>query len=198
MATSWRLRLIRAATSWQRSPAAACSALGCPEALLFLIEREDALPVALHAYDNPALSLRLVIEGLRECANLAVGQALGGTVGIFPRRIVVKHDHRQAQAVAVPRVLQHLPIAIRIAEGDGRPPPDHEVNAFGLAGIVVVQEELRLLEENRPVLLVVAVLRRACGADDLFWRDAVDLPGVRAHEVLAAAGDDKRLVAVRA
>ena len=72
------------------------------------------------------------------------------------------------------------------------------MNAFGFAGIVVVQEELRLLHENRPVLLVVAVPRRARGADDLFWRDAVDLRGVHAHEVLAAAGDDVRLEAVRA
>ena len=41
-----------------------------------LLEREDPLPVVLHADDDPALLLRLVVERLREGADLGVGQAL--------------------------------------------------------------------------------------------------------------------------
>src|SRR6516165_9546152 len=37
-----------------------------------LLEREDALPVVLHAYDRPVLALGLVVERLRERADLDV------------------------------------------------------------------------------------------------------------------------------
>ena len=38
-----------------------------------------------------------------------------------------------------------------------RPTPDHQVDALGLAGIVVVQQKLRLLGQDRLAVLVVAV-----------------------------------------
>src|SRR5262249_30045319 len=47
-----------------------------------LLEREDALPVVLHADDGPALRLRLVVERGREGADPAVGQALRRAIGV--------------------------------------------------------------------------------------------------------------------
>jgi hypothetical protein len=37
-----------------------------------LLEREDALPVILHAYDGPALVLSLVVKRLGKCADFGV------------------------------------------------------------------------------------------------------------------------------
>ena len=51
---------------------------------------------------------------------------------------------------------------------------DHQMNALGLAGVVVVQQELRFLCEKRLAVLGVAVLGPACGADYLLGRDAVN------------------------
>ena len=50
---------------------------------------------------------------------------------------------------------------------------DHEVNALGFAGIVVVEKELRLLCQDRFAILVIAVLGAASGADDLLRRNAI-------------------------
>jgi hypothetical protein len=50
------------------------------------------------------------------------------------------HQHLQPRTIASSGVFEHLPIAIRIAERRIWAPPDHQVNAFGLAGLVVVQE----------------------------------------------------------
>ncbi len=72
------------------------------------------------------------------------------------------------------------------------------MDALGLAGVVVVEQQLGLLGQERLAVLVVAVLRAASAADHLLGRNAVDLFGVDAHEVLAAAGDDVGLVAVGA
>src|SRR5262245_13816111 len=80
------------------------------------LEREDPLPVVLHADDDPALLRGLVVERLREGADLAVRQSLGRAVGVLALRVVVQHEHRQARAIAGPGVLQHLPIAGRVAE----------------------------------------------------------------------------------
>src|SRR5208337_4578320 len=59
-----------------------------------LFEREDALPVVLHADDEPAVLLRLVVERLRERADLRVGQPLSRPIGVFAFRVIVQHDHR--------------------------------------------------------------------------------------------------------
>src|SRR5271165_4570094 len=65
-----------------------------------LVEREDALPVVLHADDSPAVLLRLVVQRLGEGADLCIGQSHRRAVGILALRIVVQHDHRQPRAVA--------------------------------------------------------------------------------------------------
>jgi hypothetical protein len=72
------------------------------------------------------------------------------------------------------------------------------MDAFGLAGIVVVDEQLWLLGKNWFAIIGVTVLNTTRGADDLLRWNPVDLLRVRAHEVLASAGHDIGLVSVRA
>ena len=75
---------------------------------------------------------------------------------------------------------------------------DHQVDAFGFAGVVVVEQQLGFFGEHGFAVLVIAILGATHGADDLFRRDAVGLLGINAHKILAAAGDDVSLVAVGA
>src|SRR5215471_13813709 len=74
------------------------------------LEREDPLPVLLHADDGPALLPRLVVQRLGERADSAGRQPGGRAVGVLPPRVVVEQEHRQPRAVAGPRVLEHLPV----------------------------------------------------------------------------------------
>src|SRR5215510_7583395 len=55
-----------------------------------LFEREDALPVLLHADDHPAVPHRLVIKLLREGSDLAVGKSLCRSIGIFTIGVVME------------------------------------------------------------------------------------------------------------
>ena len=66
----------------------------------------------------------------------------------------------------------------RIAECGERPSANHEVNRFGLPGVIVVQDELRLLGQERLAVFAVAVFCSASGADHLFGRDTIDLLGI--------------------
>ena len=111
------------------------------------------------------------------CVNaptLVSGKPVRRAVGVFALRVIVQHEHHQPGAVAGTGVLQHLLVARRVAERRVRPAADHQMNALGLARIVVVQQQLGFLGEKRPAVLVVAVFRSARRADDLLGRDAVD------------------------
>ena len=95
------------------------------------------------------------------------------------------HEHHQPRSVASLRPLQHLLIAIRVAErGDG-PATDVRVNADRFSGLVVDEVNLGQPHENR---LAVAhfILGLDAAADDLFGRNAVDLFRPRTHELDAA------------
>src|SRR5438067_12585812 len=70
------------------------------------------------------------------------------------------------------------------------------MDAFGFATVVVVEQQLGVLGQERFAILVIAICRAAHGADDLFRRDAIGLLGIHAHEILAAAGADVILEAV--
>src|SRR5205809_3869071 len=72
------------------------------------------------------------------------------------------------------------------------------MDAFGFATVVVVEQQLGVLGQERFALLVIAICRAAHGADDLFRRDSIGLLGIHAHEILAAAGADVSLVAIGA
>ena len=68
------------------------------------------------------------------------------------------------------------------------------MNALGLAGVVVVEQEFRLLDEDRP-LRAILITDGAGAADHLLGRNAVDALRIDADEILAAAGDDAGAVA---
>ena len=72
----------------------------------------------------------------------------------------MEHEHFQPQAVAGPSVFQHLLVTGGVAKRGDRAAADHEVNALSLAGVVVVEEELRFFCEDRLAILVIAVLCR--------------------------------------
>ena len=110
--------------------------------------------------------------------------------GPYALAVVVQDEHREPGATAGIRIFEHLPVADRIAEGEVGPPPDHEVNALRLAGVVVIDEELRLLHENRTAVRRILVADGARSADHLLGRDAVDPLRIGADEILPAAGDD--------
>jgi hypothetical protein len=145
---------------------------------------------------RPAVLLRFVVQRLRERADFGVWQSLRRSIGIFARRIVVQDQQRQPGTIARLGVFQHLPVAGRIAERNDRAAADHHVNALGLTRIVVVQQQLWLLGENRLAALVIAVFCRSRAAHDLLGRDAIDPVRVDADKVLAAAGDDVGFIAV--
>src|SRR4030095_2398436 len=132
-----------------------------------LVEAEDLLPVALHADDHPALLAGLVVQALRERPDLAGPEPLGRAVGVLARGVVVQDEHRQPGAVAGLGVLQHLLVTGRVAKRGPGPAPDHQVDALGFAGLVVVQNQPRLLGQERLAALVVAVLGAAGSADHL-------------------------------
>src|SRR5882724_1468891 len=84
-----------------------------------LFESKNRLPVVLHADHGPAFRLRLV-PGLVELADLRLP-----VVGILARGVVVMHDQHEALAGAGRGELQHLQVAVGIAEGgDGTAPDD--------------------------------------------------------------------------
>ena len=101
--------------------------------------------------------LRLFIEFLREGAHLGIGKSLGRPVGVFTLVIIVQHQHCEPRPIARFGVFQHLSVAGRIAESGIGPKPDHEVDALGFAGVVVVEQQLGVLGQERFAVLVIAV-----------------------------------------
>src|SRR5271157_1004062 len=88
-------------------------------------EGKDDFPVVLHADDEPAILLRLVVKRLGEGADLGVRQSLSWAVGILALGVVVQNKHRQPRAVAGFGVFEHLLVAGRIAERGDRPSADY-------------------------------------------------------------------------
>jgi hypothetical protein len=64
-----------------------------PQQISTLFERENTLPVILHADHNPAVLLCLIIQCLCEGADLRVGKSLCRTISVFTLGIVVQHQH---------------------------------------------------------------------------------------------------------
>src|SRR5262245_63749720 len=87
-------------------------------AWLGLVERKDPLPVLLHVDDGPALRLRL----LERLVELADRRRM--VVGPFALGVGVVHEQREARARAGGRPLEHLLVAVGVAERHQRPPAD--------------------------------------------------------------------------
>src|SRR5512132_1889835 len=83
--------------------------------------------------------------------NASSARATGGAV--LALRIVVQHQHYQPRAVAGLRPLQHLAIAAGVAERRLRPLADGQIDALGLAGVIVDEKDLRLAHQHGLAVL---------------------------------------------
>src|SRR4051812_9626109 len=93
--------------------------------------------------------------------------------------------------------LQHLQIAIRIAEGRERVLPDLFIDGDRLAGTVVDEVHLRKTEQDRDVTLHLET-RLDARPDHLIWRYAIHRLAPRTHEFDTPARSNKGLETVRA
>src|SRR5215510_15925525 len=93
--------------------------------------------------------------------------------------------------------LQHLLIAVGVAECSNRFSADELVDANRFARSVVNEIDFRhTLDNGLAVADFESLLRRT--ADDLFWRDAVSFLRPRPHELNATTGNDERFEAIDA
>src|SRR5215471_3396971 len=106
-----------------------------------VVERKDSLPIGFHADDNPFLRHGLV-ERLVELADRRLP-----VVGELALGVVVVHEEHQAPARPRLGELQHLQVAVRVAERGYRPAADRAVDAHRLARAVVDEIELGLAPE---------------------------------------------------
>ena len=127
---------------------------------------------------------RCLVESALELADVAVA-----VVGEFARGVVVVDDHAQPRTGRRGRPLEHLEVAVRIAEGHDRPLADGLVDPDGLAFLVVDELDLRQAHDH-GLAVADLVLRPDARSDDALGRNAVDVLGERAHELDAAARDD--------
>src|SRR5258707_6510223 len=156
-----------------------------PERTWTLLKRKDALPVVFHADHRPAVFLCLIVERLRESAELAVGQTRCRAIGVLSRSVVMKHQHLQPRSSASGGPLKHLLVTNRVSERGVGPSANHQVDALRLPSVVVVEQQPWLLRQERLAIFVVAEFRSTHCADDLFGWDAVNLLGVNAYKILS-------------
>src|SRR5260221_2715716 len=156
-----------------------------------LFESENFLPVVLHADHGPAAGIGFV-EPLVEAAD-----ARFAVVGPFAAGVVVVNVEAETRALAGGGPLQHLQVAVRIAERRDGPAADEFLDAEGFALLVVDEIHRGQLHDDGLAFAHLELLL-ARAADDLLGRNAVDLLGEGADELHAAAGDDEGLEAVRA
>src|SRR5262249_44164087 len=137
-------------------------------------------------HDNPAAPGGFV-EGLVEAAETRLA-----VVGELALGVSMMDDQPQARPGTDGRVLEHLQVAVRVAERQYRLAADGAVDADGFASAVVDELDPGLFDQHR---LAVAHLefRDDAAADDLLGGDSVDLLGPRPHKLDPAAGDDKGL-----
>jgi hypothetical protein len=88
--------------------------------------------------------------------------------------------------------LEHLQIAVGVAEGGDGTAADVLLDADGFAFLVVNKIDLRQFHEH-GLAVAHLELEFAAAADDLFGRDAIDFLGPRAHELDAATDTMKVL-----
>jgi hypothetical protein len=98
---------------------------------LVLFEGKDPLPVGLHAHDRPTARVGLV-ERLVESTNPRTA-----VIRVCTLSVGVMHDHHQSYVAPRRGVLEHLEVAVGVAECRQRPAADAAVDADRLAGSVV-------------------------------------------------------------
>ena len=119
-------------------------------------------------------------------------------VGVLAFGVGVVDDQAEARPGARGGPLQHLQVAVGVAERRDRPAADELVDADGLARAVVDEVDLGQLHRAPACRRRSSNCALDRAADHLLGRDAVGLLGPGPHEVDAAAGDDEGLEAVRA
>src|SRR5262245_47670112 len=109
--------------------------------------REDCSPVVLHVDENPTPFGRLV-ESFVEASNVRVA-----IVGVFALGISMMNDQSEAGAVFHRGPLEHLKVAIGVAEGNDRAATDEAINADRLARAVVDKIDVRHAIKYRLAVL---------------------------------------------
>src|SRR5580658_2532505 len=84
-------------------------------------------------------------------------------------------EPHEARAAASRSPLQHLQVAVGIAEGEYRPAADEALDAHGLARPIVDEIDLRQINQRRTPVAVHLELQAAGRTDDLLRRNAVGL-----------------------
>jgi hypothetical protein len=100
-------------------------------ALEFLFFRKYGVPVILHRNDNPAIGICLV-QRLVQRADVAFA-----VIRILALRVGVVYKQPHSQPVTGFRILDHLHVAVGVAEGEERTLADVLVNPHRLARLVV-------------------------------------------------------------
>ena len=77
---------------------------------------ENAIPVVLHAYDEPAILLCFIVERLGESADFGVRKPQCRTIGVLALCIVMEYEHAEPPSLSGLCVLKHLPVAGRVAK----------------------------------------------------------------------------------
>ena len=142
---------------------------------------EHFLPVLFHVDNNPSW----LLEGLVQLADVALT-----VVGILALRIGVMHQQPQSAAFAGHGVLDHLHVAVGIAECQNRAPADVLIDTDRLAGLVVDKVDFRLADDRWFAILNLE-FGYGAGADDPFRRNAVIFFGDGTHELDTTPGDDE-------
>src|SRR5262245_57905452 len=93
--------------------------------LAALLEWKHSVPVILHADHMPALLVGLRHQGIGEGADPGLRP-----VGVLTRGVVVVDEHHQTGAAAGLGPLEHLAVAVRVAEGGQRFPPDKQLDVL--------------------------------------------------------------------
>src|SRR5262249_9450731 len=109
------------------------------------LEREHPLPIAFHVDDRPALRIGL-IERFVEPPDRRFP-----IVGPPACGIGVRDEANEALPAPRRRPLEHLLIAVGVAEGEDRTPADEPVDADRLTRLVVDEVDLRKADELRLV-----------------------------------------------
>ncbi len=156
--------------------------------MYYLVDRP---PVVVHVDDGPSPFGGLIERPVEPAdVRLAVVRPLAVGVGVVD-------DEPEPSSRPGGGPLQHLEIAVGIAESRDGSAADELVNTDGLAGLVVDEVELGQAHEHRSALAHFE-LHLDAAADDLLGRNAVDTLGPRPHELDASARDDPGLEPVRA
>src|ERR1022692_4721481 len=157
--------------------------------LLLRLPGEDTLPVILHTDYNPTALFCLRHETFRKDTHRCVR-------GVFACSVIVMHQHHESRTLTALGVFEHVLIAVTVAKSHDRPTPYSLIDLDGFGALVIDPQQLRIFGKNCLAARIVAKCRASRRAHHLIAWNAVDPFNVRAHEILAASGDDDYLVAV--